>query len=90
LRHEPLAALASGATGLEDLTALIDGAPAYLRRDGWLVLEHSPGQAGVLSELLVARGFRRVRCHADLAGQARVTEAQPPAPASPTTQSQSS
>jgi release factor glutamine methyltransferase len=90
LRHEPLVALASGATGLEDLTALVDGAPANLRNDGWLVLEHSPGQAGVLAELLVARGFRHVRCHADLAGQARVTEAQPPTPESPTTQSQSS
>lgn len=87
LRHEPLGALASGATGLEDLSTLVDGAPAHLREDGWLVLEHSPGQAGALAELLVARGFRHVRCHADLAGLARVTEAQPPVPASSTNQS---
>ena len=90
LRHEPLGALASGASGFEDLTALVEGAPTHLRSEGWLVLEHSPGQAEDLAELLVARGFRHVRCHADLAGLARVTEAQPPAPASPTTQSQSS
>jgi release factor glutamine methyltransferase len=85
LRHEPLGALASGATGFEDLTILVEGAPAHLRSDGWLVLEHSPGLAQALAELLVARGFRHVRCHADLAGLARVTEAQPPAQVSPTT-----
>ena len=90
LRHEPLGALASGASGLEDLTALVTGAPKCLHADGWLVLEHAPGQAATLSELLVARGFRHVRCHADLAGLARVTDAQRPTDTSPKTQSQSS
>jgi release factor glutamine methyltransferase len=90
LRHEPLGALASGAGGLEDLAALIAGAPAHLRSAGWLVLEHGPGQARDVAELLVARGFRHVRCHADLAGLARVTEAQRPPNASPTTQSEPS
>jgi release factor glutamine methyltransferase len=90
LRHEPLGALASGATGLEDLTDLVAGAPEHLHSEGWLVLEHSPGQAEDLAELLVAQGFRHVRCHADLAGLARVTEAQRPPDASLTTQSQSS
>jgi release factor glutamine methyltransferase len=79
LRHEPPAALASGPTGLEALATLIAGAPAHLRRDGWLVLEHGATQAGAVADLLVARGFRHVRCHADLAGLARVTEAQRPA-----------
>jgi release factor glutamine methyltransferase len=88
LRHEPLEALASGPTGLEDLTALVTGAPGHLHSEGWLVLEHAPGQAQELSELLVAQGFRHVRCHADLAGLARVTEAQRPHDASLTTQSE--
>jgi len=79
LRHEPLAALASGASGLEDLAALIAGAGAHLSDAGWLVLEHGAGQAPAVEKLLVAQGFRHVRCHADLAGQARVTEAQCPA-----------
>jgi release factor glutamine methyltransferase len=79
LRHEPLGALASGATGLEDLGAVVAGAAAHLRSEGWLVLEHAPHQAADLAELLVARGFGHVRCHADLAGLARVTEAQRPA-----------
>ena len=90
LRHEPLGALASGATGLEDLSALVAGAPEHLHSEGWLVLEHGPGQAADLAELLVAQGFGHVRCHTDLAGLARVTEAQRPAHASLATQSQSS
>ena len=79
LRHEPLAALASGVSGLEDLAAVIAGAGAHLSAAGWLVLEHGAGQAPEVEKLLVAQGFRHVRCHADLAGLARVTEAQIPA-----------
>jgi release factor glutamine methyltransferase len=78
LRHEPLVALASGPSGIEDLAALIGNATAHLLKAGWLVLEHAPGQARDIAELLVAQGFRHVRCHADLAGLERVTEAQRP------------
>ncbi len=85
LRHEPLEALASGSNGFEDLARLVDSAPDHLQSDGWLVLEHSPSQAAALAELLVARGFRHVRCHVDLAGLARVTEAQPPVSTAPIT-----
>jgi release factor glutamine methyltransferase len=76
LRHEPLAALASGPGGLEDLEAVIAGAAAHLAVGGWLVLEHGAGQAEAVAARLVAHGFRHVRCHADLAGLPRVTEAQ--------------
>ena len=81
LRHEPLAALASGPTGLEDLAAVIGGAGAHLLKEGWLVLEHGALQSPQVADLLVAHGFRHVRCHADLAGLARVTEAQRAPPA---------
>ncbi len=90
LRHEPLGALASGATGLEDLAILIGGAAVHLHQGGWLVLEHAPRQARELAEMLVARGFAHVRCHADLAGLERVTEAQRPNETSLTTQGHAS
>ena len=90
LRHEPLVALASGVTGLEDLAALIAGAPAHLFEEGWLVLEHGATQAPDVADLLVAQGFRHVRCHVDLAGLPRVTEAQRSPAASLATQSPSS
>lgn len=79
LRHEPQAALSSGPTGLEALTALIDGAAEHLVVGGHLVLEHGANQQQAVADLLVARGFRHVRCHADLGGRPRVTEAQRPA-----------
>ena len=79
LRHEPPAALSSGPTGLEALAALIGGAGSHLVTAGWLVLEHGANQQRAVADLLVAQGFRHVRCHADLAGLPRVTEAQRPA-----------
>ncbi len=43
-----------------------------------LVLEHGANQAADVAFALVAAGFARVRCHFDLAGRERVTEAQWP------------
>ena len=53
-------------------------APAHLLPGGWLVLEHGAGQAAAVAGSLVDAGFARVRCHTDLAGRDRVTEAQWP------------
>ena len=41
-----------------------------------LLLEHGATQAAPVAERLVARGFRHVRSHADLAGTLRATEGQ--------------
>jgi release factor glutamine methyltransferase len=78
LRHEPLPALCAGPSGLEALSALIMRAPTHLAPAGWLVLEHGAHQAQAVARALVARGYARVRCHRDLAGRDRVTEAQWP------------
>ncbi|HTW74372.1 MAG TPA: peptide chain release factor N(5)-glutamine methyltransferase [Steroidobacteraceae bacterium] len=75
LRHEPRLALTPGPSGLEALGELIRLAPRHLVTDGWLVLEHGADQAGAVARALVAAGYARVRCHRDLAGHARVTEA---------------
>ena len=78
LRFEPHAALASGADGMDALRLICAGAPQHLLPGGWLVLEHGAAQAAALAALLVAHGFAHVRCHTDLAGLDRVTEAQWP------------
>jgi release factor glutamine methyltransferase len=78
LRFEPAAALSPGASGLEALRRIVLQAPAHLRPGGWLVLEHGAGQAAELAGSLVGAGYARVRCHPDLAGRDRVTEAQWP------------
>jgi release factor glutamine methyltransferase len=76
LRHEPAAALSPGHSGMEALLHLIAGARAHLSAGGWLVLEHGADQAPRVAAALVATGYARVRCHRDLAGHDRVTEAQ--------------
>jgi release factor glutamine methyltransferase len=78
LQYEPAAALTPGVTGLEALATIISHAPAHLLGGGWLVVEHGAGQAADVTRLLVGAGFTRVRCHPDLAGRDRVTEAQRP------------
>jgi release factor glutamine methyltransferase len=74
LSHEPLTALTPGLDALTSLRAIIRRAPEHLERDGWLALEHGANQAADVARELVARGFRHVRSHRDLAGEQRVTE----------------
>jgi release factor glutamine methyltransferase len=76
LKHEPRIALTPGDDGLADLSAIIRGAPRYLERRGWLLLEHGADQAARVARELVVRGFRHVRSHRDLAGHERMTEGQ--------------
>jgi release factor glutamine methyltransferase len=71
LSHEPQNALTAGPDGLDDLRAIITGAPAHLPPQGWLLLEHGYDQAAAVRELLVGQGFGQVQSRADLAGIAR-------------------
>ena len=43
--HEPRRALVGGRTGMESIGRLVKGAPAFLKRGGWLVFEVGEGQA---------------------------------------------
>ena len=76
LLHEPRDALTPGEDGMASLRAIIQAAPDYLERDGWILLEHGADQAAAVTRELVARGLRHVRSHRDLAGHERMTEAQ--------------
>lgn len=75
LRCEPAGALSPGPTGLEALATIADQARAHLHPGGHLLLEHGADQATALAGRLVALGYAHVRCHPDLAGLDRVTEA---------------
>jgi release factor glutamine methyltransferase len=68
LAHEPAAALVAGADGLDDLRRIVADAPAHLRGDGWLLLEHGHDQAVAVRALLAAHGFSAVASRLDLAG----------------------
>ena len=73
LRHEPLAALASGRDGLEAIRRIVADAPQHLTPGGQLWLEHGYDQAGVVRELFAAAGFQDVEQLHDLAGILRAT-----------------
>lgn len=73
LRFEPRSALVAGHDGLKDLRAIIQGAPARIRQDGWLWLEHGYRQGMAVRLLLQQTGFVDVDTHRDLAGQERVS-----------------
>ena len=74
LRFEPSAALSSGADGLDAIRRIVAQAPAHLKTDGWLLLEHGHDQAGPVAGLLLAAGFESVSHVRDLAGIQRVTQ----------------
>ncbi len=78
LRHEPLAALASGSDGLDDIRSIIKQATAHLQAGGWLLLEHGYDQAARVCELLATGGFTQVQSRDDLAGIARCSGGQWP------------
>jgi release factor glutamine methyltransferase len=73
LRMEPQSALTPGASGLEALHEIIDGAPARLDPGGWLLLEHGHDQAEAVRDLLNRRGFTAIQTRHDLAGLPRCT-----------------
>lgn len=73
LRFEPRRALASGPDGLDDIRRIVTAAPAYLKPQGWLMLEHGHDQAQPVAQLLERTGFCEISSRADLGGQLRVT-----------------
>jgi release factor glutamine methyltransferase len=73
LAAEPALALCGGPTGLEALEAIVDGAAAHLKSDGWLLLEHGSAQDRDVALMLERRDFHGVRSHEDYSGRPRVT-----------------
>ena len=76
LKHEPPQALASGNDGLDDIREIVAQAPAHLKPDGWLLLEHGYDQAEAVRALFTQAGWQNVQSRQDLAGIERCTGAQ--------------
>jgi release factor glutamine methyltransferase len=68
---EPLEALVAGPTGLEEVEAIVDQAPRWLRRPGALVVEVAPHQARPAVSLAFEAGFVEAEFRHDLAGRPR-------------------
>ncbi|MCH9745996.1 MAG: peptide chain release factor N(5)-glutamine methyltransferase [Proteobacteria bacterium] len=52
LAYEPISALIAGEDGLDDIRIIISQAPDYLKRNGFLLLEHGHDQQARIVELL--------------------------------------
>jgi release factor glutamine methyltransferase len=74
---EPVAALISGATGLEAIEHLLRHAAQWLAPAGALVLEIGATQGPAATALARAAGFSVVEVRPDLAGRARILIARP-------------
>lgn len=68
LKHEPLAALASGADGLDDIRRIVADARPHLSAGGWLLLEHGHDQAEAVRDLLQRAGYSEIQSRRDLSG----------------------
>ena len=73
LQHEPLMALTSGADGLDAIRRIVQDAPRFLKKGGWLLLEHGYDQAARVRELLATAGFVQVASRQDINGIERCT-----------------
>ncbi len=83
LRHEPAQALVAGADGLDDLRAIVAGAPAHLLPGGWLLLEHGWNQGPDVRRLLTDAGLCKVCTLRDDQHHERVSMGQYPDQADP-------
>ena len=71
---EPVGALRSGPTGLEQISIIVEEAPSWLvgsGAGGVLVLEIAPHQASAVVDLALAAGFASAVVEPDLAGRPR-------------------
>lgn len=73
LQHEPLAALVSGLTGLEDLEHIICDTVRAGKSGAALLLEHGYEQGAAVRQLLTLHGYKDVTTCLDLAGLERVS-----------------
>jgi len=72
-KFEPKVALIGGEDGLEHIREIIQKAPLYLRKKGWLILENHFDQAEEVKELLIKNKFTSVEIVNDLSGVGRFT-----------------
>jgi release factor glutamine methyltransferase len=83
VRREPRLALDGGETGLDLIRRIIDGAPAFLRPGGALLMEADPSQFSAIDAILRSRGYGTIQRYHDLSGRPRVAAGSYPGGAGP-------
>lgn len=75
LPFEPSIALVADDHGFAAFNSITAAAPAYLKKDAWLLYEHGYNQQSQLIDTLVASAFDKVAGYQDYAGVDRIVEA---------------
>lgn len=75
VRFEPLSALTSGETGMDDIERITSQAKAHLNSDGWLIFEHGYDQKQQVYDCLHHHHFHKITGLNDLSEQPRLTAA---------------
>jgi release factor glutamine methyltransferase len=83
LRYEPRPALVAGADGLAAIRHIVAEAPRWLRRGGWILIEHGADQGLRVAGLLRQYGYQTIATERDLGGLERVSLGQRPLRAPP-------
>ena len=73
VRFEPLSALASGETGLDDINRITAQSKKYLKPNGWLAFEHGYDQKQSVYDCFNHYQFQNITQLTDLSGLPRVT-----------------
>ncbi len=73
VRFEPASALVSGAEGLDDLILLIGQSVAFLKPNGWLLVEHGYDQGPGVRALFTEAGFSAIETRNDYNQIDRIT-----------------
>lgn len=77
VNHEPKIALDGGKDGLKDIRHLIENAPNFLVKDGFLILEIMAGQGKIVEDILKKNGnYKNIKIEYDLASLDRFAIAQ--------------
>lgn len=73
IRFEPTSALVADNRGLADLALIVADAGKFLKKGGWLLLEHGYDQGESVRQFLFGAGFSDVHTRNDLSGKERIS-----------------
>lgn len=73
VRFEPLSALTSGETGMDDIQHITAQSKKHLNSNGWLAFEHGYDQKQAVSDCFNHYAFQEITQLTDLSGQARIS-----------------
>jgi len=77
LQYEPKTALISKQAGFADIIEIISEAKYFLKKNGFIVLEHGYQQSRQVNNILKQCDYKNIQCHPDLSGIVRAVSALP-------------